>query len=70
MIISRNPYTGEEISNHHELSDTEVEKCIQKAHSRFKSWKETSFAERSNLMMKAAKELKDNSQEYAEAIRK
>tara|TARA_R100000789_G_scaffold71135_1_gene66906 strand:- start:1609 stop:2967 length:1359 start_codon:yes stop_codon:yes gene_type:complete len=70
MIISRNPYTGEEISNHHELSDTEVEKCIQKAHSRFKSWKETSFAERSNLMMKAAKELKDNSQEYAEAITK
>ncbi|SKB32910.1 succinate-semialdehyde dehydrogenase / glutarate-semialdehyde dehydrogenase [Salegentibacter holothuriorum] len=70
MIISRNPYTGEEISNHHELSDTEVEKCIQKAHSRFKSWKETSFAERSNLMMKAAKELKDNSREYAEAITK
>jgi succinate-semialdehyde dehydrogenase/glutarate-semialdehyde dehydrogenase len=68
MIISRNPYTGEEISSHHELSDNEVEKSIKKAHSRFKSWRETSFSERSNLMMKAAKELKDNSREYALAI--
>ncbi|PKD17178.1 succinate-semialdehyde dehydrogenase [Salegentibacter salinarum] len=68
MIISKNPYTGEEISSHHELSDAEVEKAIKKAHSRFKSWRETSFAERSNLMIKAAKELKDNSREYAEAI--
>ena len=70
MIISRNPYTGEEISKHQELSDTEIENCIQNAQTRFHSWKQTSFAERSNLMMKAAKELKDNSQEYAEAITK
>lgn len=70
MIISRNPYTGEEISSHHELSDTEVEKAIKRAHSRFKSWRKTSFAERTDLMMKAARELKDNSREYAEAITK
>ncbi|TDN89413.1 succinate-semialdehyde dehydrogenase/glutarate-semialdehyde dehydrogenase [Salegentibacter sp. 24] len=70
MIISKNPYTGEEISSHHELNDAEIEKSIKRAHTRFKSWRQTSFSERSKLMMKAAKELKDNSREYAEVITK
>ena len=68
MIISKNPYTGEEITKHEEASDKEVDKAIDKAYSRFKSWRETTFAERSKLMKAAAKELKDNAREYGETI--
>jgi succinate-semialdehyde dehydrogenase/glutarate-semialdehyde dehydrogenase len=70
MIISKNPYTGEEIAKHQEASDKDIDDAINKAHSRFTTWKETSFAERSKLMKAAARELKDNAREYAETMTK
>lgn len=68
MIISKNPYTGEEIAQHEELTTKEIDKALHTAHERFNSWKNTSFKERADLLFKAAQELRDNKKEYAETI--
>lgn len=68
MIVSTNPYTGEKISSHKELTKKEIENALHAAHERFGTWKKTSFKERSGLLIKAAKELRDNKKEYAETI--
>ncbi len=68
MIESRNPYTGELIEKFKELTKPEIEKALESADSRFKEWRKTSFKERAGLMNKAAKELKDNKEEYARDI--
>lgn len=65
MIESKNPYNGEVIDQFEELTKEEIDQKLEKAHTRFQSWKKTSFSERSDLMMKAAEELKKNKQEYA-----
>lgn len=68
MIKSKNPYTGELIQEFKELTKPEIDKALQKADDRFKSWRKTSFKERADLMHKAAKELKDNKEKYARDI--
>ncbi|APG59616.1 NAD-dependent succinate-semialdehyde dehydrogenase [Christiangramia salexigens] len=68
MIESRNPYTGEIIDKFKELNKKEIDEKIALADSRFKSWRKTSFKERSSLLLKAAQELKDNKEEYARDI--
>ncbi len=68
MIISRNPYSGEEIASIKELSKKEINETLEIAQNRFKSWRNTSFAERSKLMLAAAKELEKNKAEYAKTI--
>lgn len=65
MIESINPYNGEVIDKFKELTKTEIDQKLEKADKRFHSWRKTSFNERSDLMMKAAEELKKNKQEYA-----
>ena len=68
MIVSKNPYTGQELQKFKELTKPEINTALEKANSRFESWRETLFAERSSLMKKAASELKKNKQEYAKDI--
>ena len=68
MILSQNPYTGETIKEHREFTSQDIDKALEKADARFKSWKTTGFSQRSHLMLKAAEELKKNKQEYAETI--
>lgn len=68
MIVSKNPYTGEEIKKFHELTSDEIDKALERAEERFHSWKNTSFEERSKLMRNAAEELKKNKEEYASDI--
>lgn len=68
MIISRNPYTGEEIASIKEFTKKEIDKALETANKRFDSWRNTSFEERTKFMLAAAKELKKNKQEYAETI--
>lgn len=65
---SINPYTGKEIKTYKNHSKKEVEEIILKADRRFYSWRETSFAERKQLMRAAASELRKNKQEYAETM--
>ena len=68
MIISRNPYNGEEVAKLKAFSKKEIDEALEVASNRFKSWRNTSFSERSKLMMNVAKELKDNKEEYAKTI--
>ncbi|MGN1271960.1 MAG: aldehyde dehydrogenase family protein [Lactobacillus sp.] len=64
--ISRNPYNNEVMKEFATLTDEEVEAKIQKAQKAFKSWKNTSFKERSELLHNAAKLIRERSQELAE----
>lgn len=68
MMISKNPYTGEEVFQTTEFSPEEIENSINAANERFKTWKNTSFKERSQLMEGAADELEKNKRVYAETI--
>jgi len=68
MIISRNPYNGEEIAQIKEYTKADIDKALDLADNTFKSWKNTTFKHRSDLMMKAAAELKKNKAEYAKMI--
>ena len=68
MIESKNPYTGEVLEKFKELTKPEIEDALEKADSRFKKWRKTSFKERAELMMKAAEELKKNKEEYGRDI--
>ena len=68
MIISRNPYNGEEVASIKEFSKKDIDEALDVADKRFQTWKKTSFSEGSKLMMAAAAELKKNKQEYAETI--
>ena len=68
MIKSINPYTGEEFAEVKEFSSEEIDNTLQKAQDAFIDWRKTDFSHRSSLMLKAAQELKDNKQEYAETI--
>jgi succinate-semialdehyde dehydrogenase / glutarate-semialdehyde dehydrogenase len=68
MITSTNPYSGEKIATVEEFTKEQINLALKEAADRFESWRKTSFEERANLMMKAAKELKENSREYAETI--
>lgn len=68
MIISTNPYNGEKIASHKELTKNEIDSALQTAHERFGTWKRTSFKERAGLLNNAAKELRNNKKEYAETI--
>ncbi len=68
MIVSRNPYNGEEVASVKEFNKKEIDEALEAADKRFQSWRQTSFSERSKLMMSAAAELKKNKQEYAETI--
>lgn len=68
MIISQNPYSGEKLKEHREFTSEDIDRALEKANKVFQDWKKTSFKERSQLMMKAAEELKKNKKEYAETI--
>ena len=68
MIISKNPYTGEEIAQIEEFTKAEIDQALSSAEKAFKSWSKTDVVYRSKLMMNAASELKENSKEYAQTI--
>ena len=68
MIISRNPYNGEEVAKLKAFSKRQIDEALETASERFKSWRKTSFEERSKLMMNVAKELKENKADYAKTI--
>lgn len=68
MITSTNPWSGKKITSVEEFSKEEISQALDKAEERFKSWRKTSFSERSKLMLQAAEELKKNTKEYAETI--
>lgn len=70
MIISTNPYTGEELNRYEEMNEAEIDQLLLNSNKAFKNWSKTTFEERKSLMLKAAAELKQNSREYATVITK
>ncbi len=64
-ISSINPATGKTIKNYDELTPQRVNEIIEKAHEAFQIWKNTSFKERSSLIKKAAKVIRDDQEMHA-----
>jgi len=65
MLTSINPATNKPIKNYNEMTNEESSQIISLADEAFKSWKETTFTHRSELMKNAAKVLRANSEEYS-----
>lgn len=63
-----NPATGEIIKTYPTLTEEETGQVIQSCHEAYRSWRNTSFAERSRLMKKAGRVLRDNADEYAKLM--
>ncbi|PKA96434.1 succinate-semialdehyde dehydrogenase/glutarate-semialdehyde dehydrogenase [Flavobacteriaceae bacterium MAR_2009_75] len=68
MKESINPYTGEKIFSFKELTENELRDKIQFGSECYLEWRQTSFEHRTDLMLKAAKELRTNQKLYAETI--
>ena len=65
---SINPYTGNIFSEHKVLTTKEVDEKLKISASAFKDWKNTSFDERSQKMMKVASILRDKKELLANLI--
>ncbi|MCU7496287.1 MAG: NAD-dependent succinate-semialdehyde dehydrogenase [Ignavibacteria bacterium] len=63
-----NPATEEVIASYDELTEDEVYAEIDKAYDAFQAWKEKSFPERRDHMLKAASILRDNRTSYAKIL--
>jgi succinate-semialdehyde dehydrogenase/glutarate-semialdehyde dehydrogenase len=65
MTISAvNPATGEEIKTFDALSEGEINEKIQRAAATFRAYKNTSFAERSRMMTRAAGILEEEAEDF------
>jgi succinate-semialdehyde dehydrogenase / glutarate-semialdehyde dehydrogenase len=53
-IESRNPTDGELLASFEPLDTRGVEQCIEQAHGAFGSWRRTSFADRAQVLLRAA----------------
>lgn len=62
---SINPATGAEIADYEEHSSGQVTELIERAHQRFRTWRDTTFEERAMALERAAKELENRKEELA-----
>jgi succinate-semialdehyde dehydrogenase/glutarate-semialdehyde dehydrogenase len=60
-----NPTTGDTLKSYAELTTAEVTHAIAEAHHAFCVWRQTTFAERTRLMKRAAAVLREHTPEYA-----
>jgi len=63
-----NPYTNELVKEFDEATPEQVEAAVDKAHTAFLSWRETTHAERAAVLAKAAGILRDRRTEFAEIL--
>lgn len=63
-----NPYTGECVKTFPDATDNEVNTAIEKAHQAFLAWRQTSFAQRKAVMLKAAALLREQKEELARLL--
>lgn len=63
-----NPYTGELVKEFPNATDAEVNQALDEGHSAFLKWRETSYAERAQILQKAADLLRKDSRKYAELL--
>jgi succinate-semialdehyde dehydrogenase / glutarate-semialdehyde dehydrogenase len=64
-IDSVNPATGETIARYDEMDGAAVGEAIEAAHRAFLGWRETSFAERSACLRRAAERLRAGRDDFA-----
>src|SRR3990167_10713902 len=64
-IQSKNPTTEKVLKRFKEISDKDLEKKVALASKTFKTWKETSFKERSVLMRKLGEYLRDHTEDFS-----
>lgn len=65
---SINPYNGKEVGSHLAHTDKEVQQILVKSQTAFESWRNVPMTERSKLMKKAGKVLRENADEYAKMM--
>ncbi|GHB05014.1 NAD-dependent succinate-semialdehyde dehydrogenase [Shewanella indica] len=63
-----NPFTGELIKQFPNATDAEVTEAIESAHQAFLSWRNTSFADKAEILNRAAALLRDSKRRYAELL--
>lgn len=63
-----NPFTGELIKEFPNATDAEVTQAIESAHQAFLSWRNTSFADKAEILNRAAALLRDSKRRYAELL--
>lgn len=68
MLKSINPFTLELIETFEPLNEREVDRKLESAAKAFKSWKKTSFEERSKLMRSVAQILNSRKHDFAKII--
>ncbi len=69
MAISTvNPATGEELKTFEALTDEQVDEKIGRAYETFLEWRETSFAERSRLLTRAAEILEEEAEQFGRTM--
>ncbi len=67
-IQSINPFTEEAVQSFDEHTPEQVEAILAQAQSTFVEWRQTSFAHRKELMLKAAEILKADAEKYGKII--
>ncbi|EPY3710660.1 NAD-dependent succinate-semialdehyde dehydrogenase [Escherichia coli] len=63
-----NPFTGKLIKEFPNATDAEVTEAIESAHQAFLSWRNTSFANKAEILNRAAALLRDSKRRYAELL--
>jgi len=67
-IATVNPATGQVVKSFESLSIAEIEKKLQKAHETFATYRQTSFGQRAQWMLKAAAILEAEKEAYARVM--
>ncbi|NJM22866.1 MAG: NAD-dependent succinate-semialdehyde dehydrogenase [Richelia sp. SL_2_1] len=67
-IATINPATGETLKTFESLNDTEVVNAVQKAHAAFQDYRNTSFTQRAEWMLKAADILEEDKADFAKLM--
>lgn len=68
MIKSDNPYTDQELYNIEQLTDSQIDAAINKAHLAYESWRQTRFEQRSECMLKLAETLRAEKEDLAKTM--
>lgn len=67
-IQSINPYTLEKLKSYKEMTESQIEKAIAKAHETYQTWKFTSFNERAKILNKVASIIRAKKPELSKLI--
>jgi succinate-semialdehyde dehydrogenase/glutarate-semialdehyde dehydrogenase len=65
---SINPFDGTLLQSFEQTTDAELERSLQTASDCFRDWRETGFAERAVIVVRAAAILRSRAEEFAQAV--